>query len=223
MLNAIGLANPGLAQVRTGELPWILRRLQAARVLVNIVGFTLDEYASVIEGLDDLEGITAYELNLSCPNTSAGGLEFGADPSAVTAIVSRCRRVTARPLVAKLSPVLPDIAAIALVARDAGADGVSVVNTLPGLALDPTGEARLGNGNGGASGPALLPVGVLAVRRVRERAPDFPIIGLGGVRSAEDARQYLAVGANLVGIGTGALADPRLPARIIRELERSGG
>jgi dihydroorotate dehydrogenase (NAD+) catalytic subunit len=223
MLNSVGLANPGLAHVRSAELPWLFARLRAARVLVNVVGFTLDEYAAVIEGLDDLEGITAYELNLSCPNTAAGGLEFGADPAAVTAIIARCRRVTKRPLVAKLSPALPDIAALALVARDAGADGVAVVNTLPGLALDRHGVARLGNGNGGASGPALLPAGVLAVRRVRERAPDFPIIGLGGVRSADDVRQYLAVGASLVGIGTGAMADPRLPGRIIRELERRDG
>ena len=223
MLNSVGLANPGLRQVRQHELPWLLGRLSAARVLVNVVGFTLDEYASVIEGLDDLEGITAYELNLSCPNTSAGGLEFGADPAAVQAIVSRCRRVTRRPLVAKLSPALPDIAALAVVARDAGADGVAVVNTLPGLALDPRGVARLGNGNGGASGPALLPAGVLAVRRVAERAPGMPVIGLGGVRSADDVRQYLAAGASLVGIGTGALADPRLPGRIIRDLERMDG
>jgi len=223
MLNSVGLANPGLAHVRSVELPWLFGRLRAARVLVNVVGFTLEEYASVIEGLDDLEGITAYELNLSCPNTAAGGLEFGADPAAVAAIVTRCRRVTRRPLVAKLSPALPDIAGLAVVARDAGADGVAVVNTLPGLALDRQGVARLGNGNGGASGPALLPAGVLAVRRVRERAPDLPIIGLGGVRSADDVRQYLAVGASLVGIGTGAMADPRLPERIIRDLERRDG
>ena len=223
MLNSVGLANPGLAQVRAVDLPWLFRRLGAAKVLVNVVGFTLDEYASVIEGLNDLEGITAYELNLSCPNTAAGGLEFGADPAAVTAIISRCRRVTKRPLVAKLSPVLPDIAAVAIIARDAGADGVAVVNTLPGLALDRHGVARLGNGNGGASGPVLLPAGVLAVRRVRERDPDLPVIGLGGVRSADDVRQYLAVGASLVGIGTGAMADPRLPGRIIRELERRDG
>lgn len=223
MLNAIGLANPGLAQVRAVELPRLLGQLKLARVLVNVVGFTLDEYAAVIEGLEDLDGITAYELNLSCPNTAAGGLEFGADAASVTAIVARCRRVTKRPLVAKLSPALPDIAALALVARDAGADGVSVVNTLPGMALDRRGVPRLGNGNGGASGPVLLPAGVLAVRRVRERAPDLPIIGLGGVRSADDVRQYLAVGASLVGIGTGALADPRLPERIVAQLERHGG
>lgn len=223
MLNAVGLANPGLAQVRAVELPWLLQRMQRARVLVNVVGFTLDEYAAVIEGLDDLDGITAYELNLSCPNTSAGGLEFGADPASVTAVITRCRRATRRPLVAKLSPVLPDIAAMALVARDAGADGVSLVNTLPGLALAPDATPRLGNGNGGVSGPALLPAGVLAVRRVRAAAPELPIIGLGGIRSAEDARQYLAAGATLIGIGTGALADPRLPGRVIRALERRGG
>ena len=223
MLNSVGLANPGLAHVRAAELPWLLGRLRAARVLVNVVGFTLEDYAAVIEGLDDLEGITAYELNLSCPNTAAGGIEFGADAGSVSAIIAQCRRATKRPLVAKLSPVLPDIAGMAVVARDAGADGVSVVNTLPGLALDPQGVPRLGNGNGGASGPALLPAGVLAVRRVRERAGDFPVIGLGGVRSADDARQYLAAGASLVGIGTGGMADPRLPGRVIRELERRHG
>lgn len=223
MLNSIGLANPGLAQVRAADLPWLLGRVRAARVLVNIVGFTLDEYASVIEGLDDLDGIAAYELNLSCPNTAAGGLEFGADPAAVTELIARCRRSTVRPLVAKLSPALPDIAAMALVARDAGADGVSVVNTLPGMALDPGGAPRLGNGNGGASGPVLLPAGVLAVRRIRERAPELTVIGVGGVRSAGDVRQYLMAGASLVGIGTGALADPRLPGRIIAELGRAGG
>ncbi len=223
MLNSVGLANPGLARVRSDEMPWLLGRLRAARILVNVVGFTLEEYAAVIEGLDDLDGITAYELNLSCPNTAAGGIEFGADSGSVSDVIARCRRVTSRPLVAKLSPVLPDIAGMAVVARDAGADGVSVVNTLPGLALDPHGVPRLGNGNGGASGPALLPAGVLAVRRVRERAGDFPVIGLGGVRSADDARQYLAAGASLVGIGTGGMADPRLPGRIIRELERRHG
>lgn len=223
MLNSVGLANPGVAQVRTEDLPWLLDRRSPARVLVNVVGFTLDEYAAVIAGLDDLQGITAYELNLSCPNTAAGGLEFGADPAAVADVIARCRRVTSRPLVAKLSPALPDIPGLAAVARDAGADGVSLVNTLPGMALGPEGRTRLGNGHGGASGPVLLPTGVLAVRRVTERLPGFPVIGLGGVRGVEDVRQYLAAGASLVGIGTGALADPRLPERIVRQLERTRG
>ena len=223
MLNSVGLANPGLRQVRESELPWLLGRLQSARVLVNVVGFAVHEYAEVIAGLDDLAGITAYELNLSCPNTSAGGLEFGADPGAVADIIARARRATRRPLIAKLSPALPDIPGLALVARDAGADGIAVVNTLPGMALDETGASRLGNGNGGASGPALLPAGVLAVRRVSERLPGTPVIGVGGIRSAEDVRQYLAAGASLVAIGTAALADPRLPARVIRDLERHRG
>jgi dihydroorotate dehydrogenase (NAD+) catalytic subunit len=223
MLNSVGLANPGLRQVRVAELPWLLARLRHARVLVNVVGFQVHEYAEVIAGLDDLEGIAAYELNLSCPNTAAGGLEFGADAGSVADIVTRARRATRRPLLAKLSPALPDIAGLALVARDAGADGIAVVNTLPGMALDETGAPRLGNGNGGASGPALLPAGVLAVRRVTERLPGTPVIGVGGIRSAEDVRQYLAAGASLVAIGTGAMADPRLPARVIRDLGRHHG
>jgi dihydroorotate dehydrogenase (NAD+) catalytic subunit len=122
-------------------------------------------------------------------------------------------------LVAKLSPVLPDIAGMALVARDAGADGISVVNTLPGLLYGDGVTARLGNGNGGVSGPVLLPVGVLAVARVVERTGGMPVIGVGGVRSADDARQYLRVGASLVAMGTAALADPRLPERIVEDLE----
>lgn len=218
MLNAIGLANPGLDHVLADELPWLAGRLTRARVIVNVVGFTEDEYVQVVQGLERAAGITALELNLSCPNTSRGGIEFGADCPSVTRIVERCRAVTARPLIVKLSPALPDIAGMAMVARDAGADGVSLVNTLPGLLYDDAGTPRLGNGHGGVSGPSLLPVGVLATRRVREKAPDLPIIGVGGVRSAADVRQYLRAGASLVAIGTAALADPRLPERIARDL-----
>jgi dihydroorotate dehydrogenase (NAD+) catalytic subunit len=222
MLNSIGLANPGLAQVKSNDLPWLVHRLRRARVLVNVVGFTEEEYAEVVDGLEDATGITALELNLSCPNTAQGGIEFGADCATVTRLVQRCRAVTRRPLLAKLSPALPDIAGMALVARDAGADGVSVVNTIPGLLMDANGAPRLGNGHGGVSGPALLPVGVLATRRIAERAPGFPIIGVGGIRSAQDAWQYLQAGAVLVAIGTAALADPRLPERIIDDLENDG-
>ena len=224
MLNSVGLANPGLEQVRTELLPWLARHLSRAQVLVNVVGFTTEEYAEVVAGLDGVPGIAAFELNLSCPNTSAGGIEFGADPECVRRIVTLCRARTRLPLSAKLSPVLPDIPGMALVARDAGADAITVVNTIPGLLLAEHGSAyRLGNGNGGVSGPMLLPVGVLAAARVVERTGGMPVIGVGGVRSADDARQYLRVGAALVGIGTAALADPRLPGRIIRELERGDG
>ncbi|HJR34339.1 MAG TPA: dihydroorotate dehydrogenase [Gemmatimonadales bacterium] len=221
MLNSVGLANPGLAEVRARDLPWLIGRLRRARILVNIVGFTEAEYAEVIAGLEDLEGITAWELNLSCPNTSAGGIEFGADPVAVARIVSGCRAVTRRALIAKLSPVLPDIPSIAAVAVGAGADGISVVNTIPGF-LAREGLPRLGNGSGGVSGPALLPVGLLAVQKVKARLPDIPVIGVGGVRSGDDVRQYLAAGASLVAIGTAQLADPRLPERIVEELMTHG-
>jgi dihydroorotate dehydrogenase (NAD+) catalytic subunit len=224
MLNSVGLANPGLDEVRREQLPWLARRLSRARILVNVVGFTVEEYAEVVAGLDGLDGITAFELNLSCPNTSAGGIEFGADAACVARIVALCRARTRSPLVAKLSPVLPDIAGMAVVARDAGADGITVVNTLPGLLHDRSGTARLGQGAGGVSGPALLPIGVLAAARVVERTGGaVPVIGVGGVRSADDVREYLRVGASLVAIGTAALADPRLPERIVRDLERQGG
>jgi dihydroorotate dehydrogenase (NAD+) catalytic subunit len=219
MLNSIGLANPGVEQVRTEALPWLATHLRRAHVLVNVVGFTVEEYGEVVARLDGSPAIAAFELNLSCPNSSAAGIEFGAEAGCVHRIVSTCRARTSLPLVAKLSPVLPDIGTMAVVARDAGADAVSVVNTLPGLLFGTNGEARLGQGFGGLSGPALLPVGLLAVGRVLERTGGMPVIGVGGVRSAADVRQYLRAGASLVALGTGALADPRLPERIVAELE----
>ncbi|HEX9393226.1 MAG TPA: dihydroorotate dehydrogenase [Gemmatimonadales bacterium] len=214
MLNAVGLANPGLDQVARHELPWLAANLRRARVLVNVAGATMDDYVRVVERLTPLAAITAFEINASCPNTAAGGLEFGAEPRALAELVSRCAQVATKPLVVKLSPALPDIAMMACVARDAGAAAVSLVNTMPG-GLD----GRLGNGFGGVSGPALLPIGVLATRRVVERV-GMPVIGVGGIRSAADAREYLAAGATLVAVGTAALADPRVPARIARGLVR---
>lgn len=215
MLNAVGLANPGLEAVATHELPWLARRLTRARVLVNVAGATVEDYERVVERLSDTAVIVAFEINASCPNTTAGGLEFGASSGALAELVRRCRRRTAKPLVIKLSPALPDLAAMAQVAQQEGADAVSVVNTLPG-----TLAGRLGQGFGGVSGPGLLPVGVLATIRVRERL-NLPVIGVGGIRTTADAREYLRAGAALVAIGTAALADPRVPERIAREL--SGG
>jgi dihydroorotate dehydrogenase (NAD+) catalytic subunit len=222
MLNSVGLANPGVERVRNEYLPWLADHLVRARILVNVVGFTVEEYADVVRRLDGLPAITAFELNLSCPNTSAGGIEFGADVGCVRRIVSACRDRTRLPLVAKLSPLLPDIGGMALVARDAGADAISAVNTIPGLLYGEDGGMRLGHNTGGVSGPSLLPVGVLAVSRILDRTGEIPVIGVGGVRSANDVRQYLRAGASLVAIGTGGLADPRLPERIVRELERDG-
>jgi dihydroorotate dehydrogenase (NAD+) catalytic subunit len=212
MLNAVGLANPGVTHVAEHELPWLAQRLRRARVIVNVAGARVGDYVQVIERLTPLEPIAAFEINASCPNTNAGGLEFGAEPRCLGELVRACRDVSTRPLTVKLSPVLPDIPAMARVARDAGAEAVSLVNTIPG-SLD----RRLGNGSGGLSGPALLPIGVLATRRVREQV-GMPVIGVGGVRTLSDAREYLAAGASLVAIGTAALADPRVPVRIAREL-----
>ena len=219
MMNSVGLANPGLARVKAQEIPWLAQRLRRTRVLVNVVGFREEEYAEVVGGLEASPGIAGWELNLSCPNTAKGGLEFGADPDAVTRIVRRVRAATRRPVFAKLSPALPDIAGLAVVARDAGADGITVVNTMPGL-LFRGARPRLGHGNGGVSGPALLPIGVLAAARVVERTGGMPVIGVGGIRTAEDARQYLRVGASLVAIGTAGMADPRLPERVVSGLAR---
>ena len=223
MLNSVGLANPGLERVRTHYLPWLATRLVRAHVFVNVVGFTVEEYGQVVRGLEGVPGISGFELNLSCPNTSAGGIEFGADAGCVQRIVSTCRAGTRLPLIAKLSPLLPDIGGIALAARDAGADAITAVNTLPGVLLTGEGSPRLGHGTGGISGPALLPLGVLAVSRILERTDGMPVIGVGGVRSAADVRQYLRAGASLVAMGTGALADPRLPERIVRDLETNRG
>ena len=224
MLNSVGLANPGLEVVCQEYLPWLAQEHPALPVLVNVVGNTVEDYRQVVARISSLKGIAALELNLSCPNSSAGGLEFGADPASVAEVVGACRAASALPILAKLSPALPDIASMAAVAVRAGADGVTLVNTIPGfLYAGKDGSPRLGNGNGGVSGPALLAVGILATRRVRERLPDTVIIGVGGVRSTADLGQYREAGANLVAIGTAALADPRLPGRIVRELERQGG
>jgi len=216
MLNAVGLANPGLDAVAAHDLPWLARRCErrATRIIINVAGATVAEYVRVIERLTPLDAIAAFEINASCPNTSAGGLEFGSEPGGLTELVRACRRASSRPLSVKLSPVLPDLPAMARVAQAEGADAVTLVNTIPGML-----DRRLGNGSGGLSGPALLPVGVLATRRVTEQV-GIPVIGVGGVRTAADAREYLGAGARLVAIGTAALADPRVPARIARELAR---
>jgi dihydroorotate dehydrogenase (NAD+) catalytic subunit len=220
MMNAVGLANPGLAVVRTTELPWLAEHLRHARVLVNVVGNTIEEFVAVIAGLTATAGVDGFELNVSCPNVKHGGMEFGADRAVLAELVAAARAATARPLFVKLSPALPDIAGTAVAAVDAGADGITVVNTIPGLAIDV--EARrpkLGFGNGGASGVALLPVGVLATWKVT-RAVRVPVIGVGGIATADDIVQYLLAGASLVGVGTAALADPRVPERLVRDLAR---
>ncbi|MGZ8376870.1 MAG: dihydroorotate dehydrogenase [Gemmatirosa sp.] len=220
MINAIGLANPGLDAVRREHLPRLASLVSRARVLVNVVGFAVDEFARVVEGLDDAPGVAGFELNVSCPNVKAGGAEFGADSLALRAVIAGARQATRKPLVVKLSPVLPQVADSARIAVDAGADALTLTNTIPGLVIDVDHRRpALGFGSGGVSGAGLVPVGVLATWRVRQ-AVAVPIVGLGGVRSANDALQYMLAGASLVAIGTAAMQDPRLPERVVRDLER---
>ena len=226
MINAVGLANPGVEAVRREHLPWLATALPGVRKLANVVGFAIEEFADVVAQLDEAVNaqsagaLDAYELNVSCPNVKAGGMEFGADPTSLAEVVRRARAATTRPLFVKLSPMLPDIARSAAIAVDAGADALTLVNTIPGLVIDVERRApALGFGTGGVSGAALLPVGVLATWKVR-RAVRVTLLGIGGVASAADALQYIVAGASLVGIGTAMLRDPRAPERVIRDLAR---
>lgn len=219
MINAIGLANPGVEEVRRTHLPWLARSLSRAKVLVNVVGNAVEDFARVIEQLDDAAGKAGFELNVSCPNVKAGGMEFGADPTALAEVVRRARAMTSSPIFVKLSPTLVDIAGAARIALDHGATGLTLVNTLPGLVVDV--ERRrpaLGFGTGGVSGPGLLPVGVLATWKVW-KATGAPIIGVGGITTAEDALQYLMAGARAVAMGTAGLRDPRQPQRVVDGLD----
>ncbi len=224
MINAVGLANPGVVAVRREHLPWLANEIPEVRKIANVVGFAVEEFAAVVEELDDAVrsespgALDGYELNVSCPNVKAGGLEFGADPASLADVVRRARAATRRPLFVKLSPTLPDIARSAAVAVDAGADALTLVNTIPGLVIDVARRRpALGFGTGGVSGTALLPVGVLATWKVR-KAVRVPLFGIGGVSTVEDALQYIIAGASLVGMGTAMLRDPRAPERVVDEL-----
>ena len=218
MLNAVGLANPGVEAVRAEHLPWLATRLKVARVLVNVVGSRFEQFAEVISRLDGVPGAHGFELNVSCPNVRAGGMEFGADPEVLRELIKLARSATSLPLFVKLSPTLTDIARTAAIALEAGANGLTLVNTMPGLLVDlETRKTALGFGSGGVSGGALLPIGVLATSKVY-RATRAPIIGVGGIASARDALQYLIAGATAFAVGTAAMRDPRLPKRLLRDL-----
>jgi dihydroorotate dehydrogenase (NAD+) catalytic subunit len=227
MLNAVGLANPGLERVTGVELPWLAAHLRRARVIANVVGNVVQDFVTVVRALDEFAVVAAVELNLSCPNTARGGEEFLQDRGGLTDLIRKCRAVTSKPIIAKLAPTLADMVGTAEAAAGAGADGFSLVNTIPGTLFRLDGSAgrtarpRLGFGRGGVSGPPLLPVGVLAVQRVKA-ATGMPIIGVGGVRTPSDIDQYLAAGASLVAVGTAALADPRVPEGLARAWRRRG-
>lgn len=218
MINAVGLANPGVEEVRSEHLPWLAQNLRRAKVIVNVVGSRAEDFAMVISRLDGALGFAGYELNVSCPNVKAGGMEFGADSESLRDLVTRARAATKRPIFVKLSPTLADIAQTAHVAVDAGADGISVVNTMPGLVIDiDSRKPALGFGSGGVSGAGLLPVGVLATYKVAN-AVEVPVVGVGGISKASDIVQYVIAGATLVAIGTAAMQDPRLATKLVADL-----
>ena len=220
MINAVGLANPGMEEVRAEHLPWLAANLRRAKVVVNVVGNQVEEFASVVSTLDDSPAVSGYELNVSCPNVKAGGMEFGADPRSLAEVVTRSRDSTRKPIFVKLSPTLQDIGMSARTAADAGADGISVVNTLPGLVIDTdTRKPALGFGTGGVSGAGLMPVGLLATYKVA-KAVKLPVIGVGGIAKATDIIQYIIAGASLVAVGTAVMQEPRLAVRLVHDLER---
>ena len=218
MINAIGLQNVGLERFRAEKLPWLDANLSHARVFVNVVGRTVEDYAAVVAGLDDASGFLGYEINVSCPNVEGGTL-FGTDPVALSALVSRVRESTQRPVIVKLTPNVPDIALYARVCEEAGADGLSTINTFPGMLIDV--ESRrpvIGNVSGGVSGPAILPMGVY-LTWCASRAVKIPVIGIGGIRSASDALQYILAGASLVQVGTALFVDPSVAVQVQEGIE----
>lgn len=219
MINAIGLQNVGVDAFVRDKLPGI-RRMRGAVCIANVFGFTVEDCIGVIEHLNDADGIAMYELNASCPNTEHGGMVFGTDPEALGELVSRCKAVSKRPLMVKLSPNVTNIAGMARVAEAAGADAVSLVNTFLSLAIDiETRRPRIANVTGGLSGPAIKPIAVRMVWQVAQ-AVKIPVVGLGGVMCAEDAVEFLLAGATAVQVGTASYADPRAVEKIATGLTK---
>ncbi len=218
MLNAIGLQNVGVEEYIEHKLPPI-RRYPLCKVIVNVFGSTVSEYLRVIDRLNQAGGVAAYELNVSCPNVHAGGMAFGADPHELEYLVRKAKEVSARPLIVKLSPNVTSIAHMAKVSAGAGADAISLTNTFLAMAIDAeTRRPLLCNVTGGLSGPAIKPI---ALRMVYEaaHAVDLPILGMGGIVTAEDAVEFLLAGATAVQVGTASYADPRAVERLARGLE----
>jgi len=220
LLSAVGLQGPGLDGFLQRDLPWLLSR--GARAVVSVAGHSAREYGELAARLSDAAGVTAIEVNLGCPDAAAAGRPFALDPGAAGEVVAAVRG-SARydiPVFAKLSPEVTDIVSVARACVTAGADGLSMINTLPGLVIDPvTVRPELTGLYGGLSGPAIRPVAVRCVWQVREALPDVPIIGTGGVRTGRDALEFLLAGASLVAVGTVLFHDPSACSRIQRELE----
>ncbi len=213
LLNAVGLHNPGIKKFVAEDMP-LLRKL-GPKIIVNIIGKNINDYAHVAAGLHGVEGICGLEINVSCPNLKAGGLSFGTDPDLTYCVVAAVRRETDLPLLVKLTPNVNDIVAVAQSAEEAGADAISLINTLSGMIIDiDTKKPLLGNRFGGLSGPAIMPVALKMVWQV-SAAVNVPVLGMGGISSASDALQFILAGARAVAIGSGLFYDPDLPAKII--------
>jgi dihydroorotate dehydrogenase (NAD+) catalytic subunit len=220
MLNSVGLQGPGIDGFLQRDLPWLLSR--GARVVVSVAGQTVREYAALATRLSDTAGVTAIEVNLSCPNAEDAGQPFALDPQAAGRVVAAVRGGARHdiPVFAKLSPDVTDIVAVAKACVAAGADGLSLVNTLLGMAIDPEAMRPVLAGTyGGLSGPAIRPVAVRCVWQVREALPDVPVIGTGGVRTGRDALELLLAGASAIAVGTTLMHDPSACSRVLRELE----
>ncbi len=219
MLNAIGLQNIGATAFLEEKLPK-LRQMKNIVVIANVFGYTREDYERTIEILNEGEGIAAYELNVSCPNTSEGGLQFGCDPRSLDEVVTTAKRVAQRPLIVKLSPNVTSIAQMAHIAQEAGADAISLINTFVAMAIDAdTRRPRIANVTAGLSGPAIKPI---ALRMVYDaaHAVNIPVIGMGGISTAADVVEFMLAGATAVQIGTASYWDPCATEKIVDELQR---
>jgi dihydroorotate dehydrogenase (NAD+) catalytic subunit len=218
MLNAIGLQNIGARAFLDEKLPK-LREIKDTVVLANVFGYTREDYERTIQILNEGEGVAAYELNVSCPNTQHGGLQFGSDPRSLDEVVRTAKRVAQRPLIVKLSPNVTSISQMAHIAQEAGADAISLINTFVAMAIDPeTRRPRVANITAGLSGPAIKPI---ALRMVYDaaHAVKIPIIGMGGISQASDIIEFLLAGATAVQIGTASYWDPCATEKIVDELQ----
>jgi dihydroorotate dehydrogenase (NAD+) catalytic subunit len=217
MLNSIGLENVGARAFVTEKLPFL--RESGTRVIVNFFGERAEEYAECAAALSGHEGIDGLEMNISCPNIKAGGLEYGTDPDVAGRLVESCRKATPLPLLVKLSPNVTDVVAMARACVQAGADGLSIINTVSAMAVDARRRRpRIATVLGGLSGPAIKPIALRMVFQVARAKLGVPLLGIGGIMSGEDAAEFMLAGATLVQVGTASFADPDAVARVGREL-----
>ena len=218
MLNAIGLANVGIDAFVRDKIPFLEK--QKTKIIVNVAGSTLQEYIEVCSVLADFERVDMIELNISCPNVDRGGIEFGADPVMTEKTVAESKKVFPRPIIAKLGPMVTDIVAIAKAAEQGGADALAIMNSAYGTAVDvKTWRPRLTNNRGGLTGPAIKPIALAMVDAVHQKC-ELPIIGIGGIATAEDAVEFFLVGATAVQVGTALFVEPDAPVRIADGLKK---